>query len=211
MLDVKRMAIETIASKRRIIIKRLHDPIRYLFSVVLIVDILIAFLYLNQLQLLLGIGILLGSILYVKFVSRARVFPVPKEIVVSVIFALGLFLFLIDENNASSPKLWISLLLLILLLTTNASLIAFWEINLDNAENQPSLATKNQIPYHWVISFSVLIGITGFFYFYIFFPINIGLALTFFTSGLGLFSLFLKKRSFPDALLFLGDLCLLSQ
>lgn len=210
-LDVERMPIERIVSKRRLIIKRFSDFIRYLFVVVLIIDLAIAFLYLSSRELLLGISILLGSIFYVSFVSRARFFPIPKEIVVSMLFALGTFLFLIKEGDADSQKLWISLALLVMLLTTNASLIAFWEINLDLAEAQVSVATRNQICYYWVLAFSALMGISGFLYFYIVFPDGTGLALSFLASGLGLGALhFLRHKFSPEILHFWGDLCLLS-
>lgn len=209
-LDVERMAIERIMSKRRLIIKHFRNPIRYSFIVVLIIDLSIALLYLSSRQLLLGISILLGTILYVKFVSRARIFPIPKEIIVSILFALGTFLFLINEGNTNT-QLWISLILLILILMTNASLIAFWEITLDIAENQFSLATRNQIGYYWVVALSALVGIIGFLYFCIVFPHNRSLALAFLASGLGLFSLhFLRQKLSPEMLHFLADVCLLS-
>lgn len=209
--DTQIIPISKLKKKRYLIIKHNSYPIRYLFPFVFVIDVMIALWGLNVLQLGLGCILLLGGVFYLKSVSRSQAFPIPKEVVAAFLFAAGVFLFLLNQHTVFMATFWIGVGLLFVLLTGNASLIAFLEINLDQVEGQSSIATRCNIGYSWVLALILFSGIVGFVCFCVIFSHDLNLALCFLISSVGLSSTyFLKKKVSPEVLHFLADVWLMT-
>lgn len=156
-MDARNAAEQDLRSGRHRFARRWQRLLVPLWLCVLVADVMIALLGLSRLQMIAGALLLTGCLLYLSAVQRH--WPVPKELIVALIFAAGAAVFLVGQLPL--PLLAAGAGCLFLLAFANCSLIAFREIEIDRIMGHGSFAQQCPGGRVWALGCLVVAAVLG--------------------------------------------------
>lgn len=139
-IEAWRLDHTVIRTPRHLFHQRWRWPVALAATVVLAADVATAVTRLPPRDIFAGamlVAAVLAYLLSHQWVHRHARWRLPKEICVAILLTSGVWLFV---RQASGPALWLSLGLFGLLCMTNCALISRWEMEVDRAHGQTSVA-----------------------------------------------------------------------
>jgi len=139
-LDARHLKLKTVSSYRHALCLRFRKAYLWTWCCLLIVNVGIALCCLSKRDLLMGTALLILCIGYTSWTQFTHTMQgYFKEWSVSIIFALGIFIFVCTPNSPRTLS-GILFVLLTLIFWSNATLLAHWERPIDASHAHGSLA-----------------------------------------------------------------------
>lgn len=149
-LEAWRLPAPMVRTPRHAFHQRRRWTIAAVAASVLVADITLAVASLSASDLFAGLWLALAAACYVlshQWLHRAARWRAPKEVVVAVLLAAGVWLFV---RHGPAAAVWPTVGLFALLCLTNISLISTWEVDVDRRHGQSSLALHSDAARRWI-------------------------------------------------------------
>ena len=149
-LEAWRLPASIVRTPRHAFYQRRRWPVAVVGVVILAADIAVATTTLPAGDLVAGSWLALAAACYVlshQWLHRTARWRVPKELVITVLLAAGVWLF-VRQGAVAVVRPIVGLFALLVL--TNISLISAWEVDVDRRHGQSSLALHSTAAYRWI-------------------------------------------------------------
>lgn len=169
LLDIRKKHREGIFTYRHLWVYQNKRKLIVIFALLLFVNLIVAFIFLTEEEFKNGCYVLLLCLGYTFFIARSRKWVVfLKEAFVSLIFVLGVLLFLIFPGGKIAMLQWYVLSFLFFgLLFSNAFLVNCWQKEVEQKQGQYSVTLFISRPENFGIKMVGFFTLLSFIYFII--------------------------------------------
>lgn len=162
-----RLTPERTLTQRHYFSVRWRWPVFVIWCAVITVDLLTALLKLKSSEFNAGLLLLVPVLLYVfshQFLHRHHPWRLPKEVCVATLMSGGVLVFLLAQPQVDQPRLIALGAGFAVLCFVNCALISVWEREIDESQDQDSLARQSLRVTRFARVLPWLVSISAFFY-----------------------------------------------